>query len=102
MARSDPTFGETARSRLREDLQQVLKRPSRPGVSVDVALEATVGIVLQVVAAIGQGRLSADHREPALGAVLGAIGVAKREAEATLAKLARSRLAATRGRRRSA
>jgi AcrR family transcriptional regulator len=91
MARSDPTVGETARSRLREDLQQVLERASRPGVSVDVALEAAVGIVLQVVAAIGQGRLSADHREPAVEAVLGAIGVAKREAEATLAKLAGSR-----------
>jgi AcrR family transcriptional regulator len=91
MARSDPTVGETARSRLREDLQQVLERPSHPRVSVDVALEAAVGIVLQVVAAIGQGRLSADHREPAVGAVLGAIGVAKREAEATLAKLAGSR-----------
>jgi AcrR family transcriptional regulator len=102
MARSDPTVGETARSRLREDLQQVLARSPRPGASVDVALEAAVGVELQVVAAIGQGRLSSDHREAAVGAVLGAIGVAKREAEATLAKLARSRSAANRTRGQSA
>jgi AcrR family transcriptional regulator len=91
MARSYPTVGETARARLREDLQQVLKESPRSPFSVDLALEVALGVVLQVLAAIGQGRLSPDDRQPAVGAVLGAIGVGKRQAASALKKLARAR-----------
>ncbi len=95
MARSYPSVGETARARLREDLQQVLEDSPRPRVSVDLAQEVALGVVLQVLAAIGQGRLSADDRLPAVGAVLGAIGVGSREAASTVAKLARVKRRAT-------
>ncbi|MBV8104092.1 MAG: TetR/AcrR family transcriptional regulator [Hyphomicrobiales bacterium] len=91
MARADPTIGETARARLREDLNEALKVSPRPGFSVELALEAVVGILLQVLAAVGAGRLAHKDRAGAVGAVLGALGAGKREAASTLAKLERAR-----------
>ena len=91
MARSYPAIGETARMRLREDLQLVLAQSPRPGFSLDLALEVVLGVVLQVMAAIGEGRLSHDDREPAIGAVLGAIGVSRQQAASTLARLRRAK-----------
>jgi len=91
MARADPTVGETARARLREDLKVVLKESPRPGFSVQLALEAVVGILLQVLAAIGVGRLTHEDRAGAVGAILGTLGAGKREAASTLAKLERAR-----------
>ncbi len=91
MARSYPSIGETARMRLREDLQLVLAQSPRAGFSLDLALEVVLGVVLQVMAAIGEGRLSHDDREPAIGAVLGAIGVGRQQAASTLARLRRAK-----------
>ena len=91
MARADPTIGETARTRLREDLSEALKETPRPGFSVELALEAVVGILLQVLAAIGAGRLSHENRAGSVGAVLGALGAGKREAASILVKLERMR-----------
>ena len=91
MARSYPAIGETARMRLREDLQLVLAQSPRAGFSLDLALEVVLGVVLQVMAAIGEGRLSQDDREPAIGAVLGAIGVGRQQAASTLARLRRAK-----------
>ena len=92
MARADPTIGETARTRLREDLMsEALKETPRPGFSVELALEAVVGILLQVLAAIGAGRLSHENRADAVGAVLGALGAGKREAASIRVKLERMR-----------
>ncbi len=93
MARSYPTVGETTRLRLREDLARALDEAPRAGPSVDLALEAGIGVVLQVLAAIGEGRLNRADREPAVGAVLGAIGVGKQRAAAALAKLRRANAA---------
>ncbi len=93
MARSYPTVGETTRLRLREDLARALDEAPRAGPSVDLALEAAIGVVLQVLAAIGEGRLNRADREPAVGAVLGAIGVGKQRAAAALAKLRRANAA---------
>ena len=93
MARSNPSVGETARLRLKEDLARVLDEVPRAGLSVDLALEAAIGVVLQVLAAIGEGRLNGADRQPAVGAVLGAIGVGKQQAATTLAKLKRAKAA---------
>ena len=89
MTQSYSKIGGTAQLRLREDLQEALKQSPQPGLSVDLALEAVIGIILQVMTAIGEGRLSQKDREGAVGAVLGAIGVGKQRAASTLAKLTR-------------
>jgi hypothetical protein len=60
---------------------------------VDLALEAATGVVLQVLAAIGERRLKGAVAQPALGAVLGAIGIGKQQAATTLAKLKRVKAA---------
>ena len=61
--------------------------------SVVLALEAAIGVVLQVLAAIGEGRLKGAVAQPAVGAVLGAIGIGKQQAATTLAKLKRAKAA---------
>jgi AcrR family transcriptional regulator len=73
MAWSYPTVGRVARSRLREDLKLVLK----------VAL----GIMLQVLAAISQGRLSRRDQKAAIGSILRAVSVPSRQVKSTLAHL---------------
>jgi hypothetical protein len=93
MARSNPSVGERARRRLKEDLARVLDALPGGGLSVDLALEAAIGVVLQVLAAIGEGRLKGAVAQPALGAVLGAIGIGKQQAASTLAKLVRVKAA---------
>src|SRR5271169_1508752 len=93
MARSNPSVGETARRRLKEDLARVIDNLPGAGLSVDLALEAAIGVVLQVLAAIGEGRLKGAVAQPAVGAVLGAIGIGKQQAAATLAKLKRAKAA---------
>ena len=82
-----------ARRRLREDLTRVLEDLPSADLSVDLAMEAVIGVMLQVLAAIGEGRLSREDREPAVGAVLGAIGIGKQQAATTLAKLKRAKAA---------
>ena len=91
MARSNPSVGETARRRLKEDLARVLDNLPGGGLSVDLALEAAIGVVLQVLAAIGEGRLKGAVALPAVGAVLGAIGIGKQQSATTLAKLKRAK-----------
>ena len=93
MARSNPSVGETARRRLKEDLGRVLDNLPGGGLSVDLALEAAIGVVLQVLAAIGEGRLKGADAQPAVGAALGAIGIGKQQAATTLAKLKRAKAA---------
>jgi hypothetical protein len=46
-----------------------------------------------VLAAIGEGRLKGAVAQPALCAVLGAIGIGKQQAATTLAKLKRAKAA---------
>ena len=56
-------------------------------------MEAVSGVMLQVLAAIGEGRLKGAVAQPAVGAVLGAIGIGKQQAATTLAKLKRANAA---------
>ena len=91
MARSYPSVGETARARLREDLAEALKESPAPGLSLTLALEVVVGVVLQTVAAIGEGRLTRGDRPGVVAAALGAVGVGRARAASVLAQLERTR-----------
>ena len=93
MARSYPSVGETARARLREDLAEALKESPAPGLSLTLALEVVVGVVLQTVLAIGEGRLTRGDRPGAVAAALGAVGVGRARAASVLAQLERTRAA---------
>ena len=88
MARSYPTVGKVARKRFSEDLREALKQSPQAGLSLELALEVSLGIVIQVMAAIGEGRLKDDDRTEAVRSILTAIGVGKRDAATICARLA--------------
>jgi AcrR family transcriptional regulator len=88
MARSYPAVGQVARARLSEDLREALKRSPQAEISLELAAELAVGIVNQVMAAIGEGRLKVGDRTDAVRSILTAIGVGKRDAASIVAKLA--------------
>ena len=94
MARSYPAVGRTARIRLSEDLKRVLDAAPDNELSLGLGLEAALEIVLQVLAAIGEGRLTPDDRQPAVRSVLRAIGVTKAQTSSALARVARITLSA--------
>jgi AcrR family transcriptional regulator len=79
--------GEVARRRLYEDLKQNAKRLPREGVSPELSVEVVVGMLLQVLGAIAEGRLSSRHREGALAAILRAIGLDARQVKSVLTRL---------------
>ena len=88
MARSYPAVGRTARIRLSEDLKRVLDAAPHNELSLGLGLEAALGIlVLQVLAAIGEGRLTPDDRQQAVRSVLRAIGVTKAQTSSALARV---------------
>jgi AcrR family transcriptional regulator len=88
MARSYPTVGKVARKHLYEDLREALKQSPQAGLSLQLALEVSIGIVIQVMATIGEGRLKDDDRTEAVRCILTAIGVGKRDAASICARLA--------------
>jgi AcrR family transcriptional regulator len=87
MAWSFPTVGRVARSRLLEDLKLALKEVPQQDSSLELNLEVVLGIVLQVLAAIGQRRLSSRDRQAAVGSILRAIGADSRRVGSMLARL---------------
>ena len=87
MAWSFPTVGRVARSRLLEDLKLALKEAPQQDSSLELNLEVVLGIVLQVLAAIGQRRLSSRDRQAAVGSILRAIGADSRRVGSMLARL---------------
>ena len=86
MAWSFPTVGRVARSRLLEDLKLALKEVPQDS-SLELNLEVVLGIVIQVLAAIGQRRLSSRDRQAAVGSILRAIGADSRRVRSMLARL---------------
>src|ERR1700739_1012646 len=70
MAWSFPTVVRVARSRLLEDLKLALKEVPQQDSSLELNLEVVVGIVLHVLAAISQRRLSSRDRQAAVGSIL--------------------------------
>jgi AcrR family transcriptional regulator len=87
MAWSFPTVGRVARSRLLEDLKLALKEVPQQDSSLELNLEVVLGIVLQVLAAIGQRRLSSRDRQAAVGSILRAIGADSKRVGSMLARL---------------
>jgi AcrR family transcriptional regulator len=88
MGRSYQSVGQVARSRLSEDLRKALKQSPQAGLSLDLALEVTLGVILQVAAAIGEGRLEDGDPLEAVRCILAAIGVGKRDATSIITRLA--------------
>jgi AcrR family transcriptional regulator len=87
MAATIARGGEVARRHLYEDLTLYMKRLPKGSVSAELSLEIVVGILLQVLGAIADGRLSSRHREGTLAAILRAIGLDARQVKAMLARL---------------
>lgn len=91
MAAAEATVGKVARRRLLEDLRRYVKeQPQGSAISTELALEIVVGVLLQVLSAIADGRLSSRHREGALAAILRAIGLDARQVKSVLARLPKS------------
>jgi AcrR family transcriptional regulator len=87
MAWSFPRVGRVARSRLLVDLKLALKEVPQQDSSLELNLEVVLGIVLQVLAAIGQRRLSSRDRQAAVGSILRAIGADSRRVGSMLTRL---------------
>jgi AcrR family transcriptional regulator len=87
MAAATATVGEVARRRLLEDIRRYVKSHGGVAISAELTLEVVVGIMLQVFAAIAEGRLSSRHREGAIAAILRAIGLDARQIKSVLTRL---------------
>jgi AcrR family transcriptional regulator len=88
MAAATANVGEVARRRLLEDIKRHVKGLPQGGtMGADLALEVVLGIMLQVLAAIAEGRLTSRHREGAIAAILRAIGLDARQVKSVLARL---------------
>lgn len=88
MGRSYQSVGQVTRSRLSEDLRKALKQSPQAGLSLELALEVTLGVILQVAAAIGEERLEDSDPPEAVRCILAAIGVGKRDATSIIAQVA--------------
>lgn len=88
MGRSYQSVGQVTRSRLSEDLRKALKQSPQAALSLELALEVTLGVILQVAAAIGEGRLEDVDPLEAVRCILAAIGVGKRDATSIITQLA--------------
>ncbi|NRP74774.1 HTH-type transcriptional regulator TtgR [Ensifer psoraleae] len=86
MTAATPKGGENIRRRLFEDLQQ-LPTGSPEETSAELKLEVVVGIMLQILRALGEGRLSSLDRDAVINAILRAIGLGAQEAELVVERL---------------
>jgi AcrR family transcriptional regulator len=88
MGRSYRAVGQMTRSRLSEDLREALKQSPQTELSLELGLEVTLGIILQVAAAIGEGRLKDSDPPEAVRCILAAIGIGKRDAASIISQVA--------------
>ncbi|MEP9387708.1 TetR/AcrR family transcriptional regulator [Mesorhizobium sp. KR9-304] len=87
MAAASPKGGELARQRLFEDLRQLSKGLPDLGISAELKFEVALGIMIQLMRAIGEGRLSSLDCDQAVGAILRGIGLSDRQTKSVLADL---------------
>ena len=87
MASSYASVGKVARARLLEDLRLVFAKTPPRELSLELALEVVLGIMLQVLTAIGQGRLSMDDSKMIIVSILRAIGIGSSEIKSVLSRL---------------
>jgi AcrR family transcriptional regulator len=101
MVRSVPSVGEVTRRRMMEDLRRASKEMQQNPISFSPQLsqEIVLGIMFQLLSALGEGRLSSKDREGAIAAILRAIGVSGQRVKSTLARLARMKGGTTPGRK---
>ena len=92
MANSAPNGFEVARSRFLEDMRRFSKGLPQGDVSPDVSLEIVAGIMLHLLGAFGNGRLSRRHRNDAIEAILRAIGVDAKQVKSVIARLPASKV----------
>ena len=95
MATVDAKGGELLRGRIFDDLQQFSNNLPDGGASAHLNLEIVVGIMLQLMRALGERRLSSLDRDAAISAILRAIGLNAREAKSVLTHLPTSADGAT-------
>jgi AcrR family transcriptional regulator len=74
-AMSTPNGLEVVRGRFLEDMTRFSKELPQGGVSPELSFEIVAGILLQLLRAFADGRLSLRHREYAIRAILRAIGL---------------------------
>jgi AcrR family transcriptional regulator len=91
MATSAPNGLEFARSRFFEDMRRFSEGLPQGRTSPEVSLEIVVGMMLQLLGAFGDGRLSRRHREDAIAATLRAIGLDARQVKSLIARLPASK-----------
>ena len=91
MATSAPNGLEFARSRFFEDMRRFSEGPPQGRTSPEVSLEIVVGMMLQLLGAFGDGRLSRRHRQDAIGAILRAIGLDAKQVKSVIARLPASK-----------
>ncbi|QPF88660.1 TetR/AcrR family transcriptional regulator [Bradyrhizobium commune] len=94
MATASPSGLEAARSRFLEDMRRFSKGVPQGGVPPELSLEIVSGMLLQLLSAFGEGRLSRRHREDALAAILRAIGLDAKQIKSVLGRLPPSKDAA--------
>ena len=90
MAATAPKGGEIVWRRLFEDLQQFSKELPGSKASAELNLEIVIGIMLQLLRAMGEGRLRSLDREAVVNAILRAIGLNAGQAKSVLARLSAS------------
>jgi len=80
MAATYAWVGDRTKKRLLDDLRDLYRAtpPVRRRLDPAVATEVVVGIVLQTLVAIGQGRLNATQARSAISAILSSIGIEAR------------------------
>ncbi|WP_149764480.1 TetR/AcrR family transcriptional regulator [Neomesorhizobium albiziae] len=83
MTAANPQSGENLRRRLLDDLQHV----SEEAPSADLKLEIVVGIMVQMLRVLGEGRPSSFDPDAVVGAILRAIGLSSRQAGSLLKRL---------------
>jgi hypothetical protein len=91
MANSAPKGFEVARGRFLEDMRRFSKGLPQGDVSPEVSLEIVAGMLLQLLGAFGEGRLSRRHREDAIGAILRAIDLNAKQVKSVIARLPTSK-----------
>jgi AcrR family transcriptional regulator len=91
MAAAAPNGLAAVRSHFLEDMRRFSKGLPQGAVSPEVSLEIVVGMMLQLLIAFGEGRLSRRHREEAIAAILRAIGLAAEQIKSVVARLPASK-----------
>jgi AcrR family transcriptional regulator len=91
MAAAAPNGLEVVRGHFLEDMRRFSRGLPQEAVSPEVSLEIVVGMMLQLLRAFGEGRLSRRHREDAIAAILRAIGLAAEQIKSVIARLPASK-----------